>query len=26
LACEHIIRAADTISPFERLTRALRSK
>jgi hypothetical protein len=26
LACEHIIRAADTVSPFQRLTRALRDK
>lgn len=26
LACEHIVRAADTVSPFQRLTRALREK
>lgn len=26
LACEHMVRAADTVSPFERLTRALKSK
>lgn len=26
LACEHMVRAADTISPFERLTRALKNK
>lgn len=26
LACEHMVRVADTISPFERLTRALKSK
>lgn len=26
LACEHMVRAADTISPFERLTRALKGK
>jgi hypothetical protein len=26
LACEHMVRVADTISPFERLTRALKNK